>query len=121
MKTLPFGRAALVACAALLASCAAPEPQLDYRPIVISEDRSDADRVLDQRRSPEKLLQFYGVRPGMRVLDLSAGRGYNSELLARVVGPTGRVYAHTSPKMSFPAAKAALEERLKTPIMKYAV
>ena len=121
MKTLTFGRAALLACAALLASCATPEPQLDYRVVVVSEDRSDADRVLDQRRQPEKLLQFYNVRPGMRVLDLSAGRGYNSELLARVVGPTGRVYAHTSPSMSFPAAKAALEARLKTPILKYAV
>jgi predicted methyltransferase len=120
MKTLQFARAALVACAALLASCATPEPQLDYRTVIVSEDRSDEDRVLDQRRNPQKLLQFYNVRPGMRVADLSAGRGYNSELLARVVGPTGRVYAHTSPKMSVPAAKVALEQRLKTPIMKYA-
>ncbi|HYC46593.1 MAG TPA: methyltransferase domain-containing protein [Burkholderiales bacterium] len=113
---------ALVVCAALLAACAAPEPPLpDYRNIVVAADRLDADRVLDQRRKPEQLLEFYGVRPGMRVLDVSAGRGYNSELLARAVGPAGRVYAHTSPSMSFPAAKAALEERLKRPVMRNAV
>ena len=126
MKTLSIFRAplacgALLLCTALLAACAAPELPLDYRSVVTAGDRSDADRVLDQRRNPEKLLEFYGVRPGMRVLDLSAGRGYNSELIARVVGPEGRVYAHTSPSMSFPAAKAALEERMKTPVMANAV
>ena len=103
-----------------LAACAELEP-LDYRSLVVSPDRSDADRALDQRRDPEKLLEFYGVRPGMRVLDLSSGRGYNAELLARAVGPTGRVYAHASPKMMFPASKTALDERLKTPFMANAV
>jgi predicted methyltransferase len=102
---------------ATLYGCAAYEPPLDYRNVVVSGDRSDADRVLDQRRDPQKLLEFYGVRPGMRVLDISAGRGYNSELLARVVGPRGRVYAHASPSLMFPASKAALEERLKLPVM----
>ena len=100
-----------------LSACAAPKPLPDYRLVVVSPDRIDADRVLDQRRSPEKLLEFYGVRPGMRVLDMSTGRGYNTELLARVVGPTGRVYAQTSPALTFPASKAAFEERMKSPVM----
>jgi predicted methyltransferase len=101
----------------LLGACAALEPAPDYRNVVVSADRTDADRVLDQRREPQKLLEFYGVRPGMRVLDVSAGRGYNSELLARVVGPKGRVYAQSSPKLMFPAVKAAMEERMKKPVM----
>jgi predicted methyltransferase len=101
----------------LLGACAALEPAPDYRNVVVSADRTDADRVLDQRREPQKLLEFYGVRSGMRVLDVSAGRGYNSELLARVVGPKGRVYAQSSPKLMFPAAKAAMEERMKKPVM----
>jgi predicted methyltransferase len=41
------------------------------------------------------MLSFAGVRPGMVVLDVSAGGGYTTELLARAVGPTGRVYAQT--------------------------
>lgn len=101
----------------LLAACAAIEPAPDYRNIVVSPDRSDADRVLDQRRDPEKLLEFYGVRAGMRVLDMSAGRGYNSELLARAVGPKGRVYAQNSPQLASGPGKAAFDERMKTPVM----
>src|SRR5688572_1822130 len=89
-------------CAVLaLAACAQmpQHQQPDYTWLVADPGRSDADRVLDQRRNPEKLLQFYGVRPGMRVMDVSAGRGYNAELLARAVGSSGRVYAQNSPKM----------------------
>ena len=109
---------AIALSALLLSACAALEPEPDYRNVIVSADRTDADRTLDQRREPQKLLEFYGVRPGMRVLDMSAGRGYNSELLARVVGPNGRVYAQSSPSLMFPATKAAMEERLKTPVMK---
>lgn len=113
MRILAIALSALV-----LTACAALDPEPDYRNVIVSADRSDADRALDQRREPQKLLEFYGVRPGMRVLDMSAGRGYNAELLARVVGPNGRVYAQTSPTLTFPASKAALEERLKTPVMR---
>ena len=107
---------AAVAIASLFA-CATAEPLPNYRNVIVSADRIDADRVLDQRRDPEKLLEFSAVRPGMRVLDMSTGRGYNTELLARVVGPTGRVYAQNSPSLTPAAAKAAIEERLKTPAM----
>ena len=41
--------------------------------IVASPDRSEADRVNDKRRMPVRMLAFIGVRPGMAVLDLSAG------------------------------------------------
>ncbi|HEY0336640.1 MAG TPA: methyltransferase domain-containing protein [Burkholderiales bacterium] len=99
-----------------LAACAMKEP-LDYTWIVHNPERSDADRALDQRRQPENLLEFYGVRPGMRVLDLSAGRGYNTELLARVVGSEGRVYAQNSPQVLTGAGKTAFEERLKKPAL----
>jgi predicted methyltransferase len=101
----------------LAGACATTEPAPDYRNIVLSPDRTDADRAIDQRREPQKLLEFYAVRPGMRVFDMSAGRGHNAELLARAVGPKGRVYAHGSPNLTFPATKTAFEERMKTPAM----
>lgn len=110
-------RVAVAASAIALAACAGVAPLPDYRHVVLSPDRTDADRVIDQRRDPEKLLEFYGVRPGMRVLDMSAGRGYNAELLARAVGPKGRVYAHHSPKLASSVARAAFEERMKGPAM----
>jgi predicted methyltransferase len=109
-------RTAACFVALTLAACAAQEP-LDYTWIIHNPERGDADRALDQRRQPEKLLEFYGVRPGMRVLDLSAGRGYNTELLARVVGSEGRVYAQNSPQVLSGAGKTAFEERLKKPAL----
>jgi predicted methyltransferase len=114
MWSLQLARVVLVSMVLALAACATPAP--NYGEIVRSSDRSDADRTLDERRKPELLLAFYGVRPGMRVLDVSAGRGYNAELLARAVGSNGRVYAHNSPLLPA-AARTAFEERLKQPFM----
>src|ERR1700761_5989913 len=68
----------------------------DYAAIVASPDRSDADKQTDQRRDPAKMLAFTGVKEGMKVLDMEAGAGYSTELLARAVGPSGTVYAQDS-------------------------
>jgi predicted methyltransferase len=66
--------------------------------IIASPDRSAADRTNDIRRKPDQMLAFIGVRPGMVALDLSAGGGYTTELIARAVGPTGRVYGQSAPR-----------------------
>jgi predicted methyltransferase len=76
----------------------------DFEAIVASPDRSDADRLTDQRRQPAKMLAFTGVKAGMKVLDMGAGAGYSTELVARAVGPGGSVYAQES---------AAVMERVK--------
>ncbi|MGB8598483.1 MAG: hypothetical protein WCE88_03175 [Burkholderiales bacterium] len=65
--------------------------------IVGDADRSAADRTNDLRRKPDQLLAFIGIRPGMVALDLSAGGGYTTELLARAVGLTGKVYGQSAP------------------------
>lgn len=108
----------LVLAAAWLAGCAAvpvppPEPVSPQRAaqIVASPDRSAADRINDQRRKPETMLVFIGVRPGMVALDVSAGGGYTTELLARAIGPTGMVYGQSQPRdpSRAPPAPAAPE------------
>lgn len=98
-----------------------PLPDDFYFWQVRGPDRSDADRVIDLRRQPEKLLAFYGARPGMRVLDLGAGGGYNTELLARVVGPQGVVYAQNSRYVLENFVKGRFDERLKKPVMRNVV
>jgi predicted methyltransferase len=72
--------------------------------IVSSPDRSATDRRMDPRRKPDQLLAFIGITPGMVVLDLGAGGGYTTELLARAVGPSGRVYGQSAPRVSPPPA-----------------
>ena len=65
-------------------------------------------------------LVFAGVRPGMKVLDMGAGGGYSTELMARAVAPNGMVYGQNPPDVG-DKMKAAFEARLKTPAMKDAV
>lgn len=84
--------------------------------IVASPDRSAADRANDLRRKPSQMLAFIGVRPGMVALDLSAARGYTTELIARAVGPTGRVYGQNAPRDPARAQPAAPEGATGTPI-----
>jgi predicted methyltransferase len=66
--------------------------------IVKSADRTAADRTNDQRRKPEQMLGFIGIRPGIVALDISAGGGYTTELLARAIGPAGKVYGQSRPR-----------------------
>lgn len=92
--------AACIATFALLAACASP-PSLSsdsIAVIVASPDRSAADRINDIRRKPAEMLAFIGVRPGMVALDVSAARGYTTELIARAVGPEGKVYGQNAPR-----------------------
>jgi predicted methyltransferase len=65
--------------------------------ILQSADRSDADRTNDQRRKPAEMLAFIDIVPGITALDLSAGGGYTTELLARSIGPNGAVYGQSRP------------------------
>jgi len=96
--------AVLAVLLAAVAGCATPTsmaPALSAQraaEILASTDRTNADRTNDIRRKPEALLPFIGPRPGMVALDVSAGGGYTTELLARAIGPTGRVYGQSQPR-----------------------
>jgi predicted methyltransferase len=101
-----------------LAGCAAPGA--NFSEIVAAPDRSEADRKNDERRRPVELYGFTGARPGMKVLDMGAGGGYSTELLARAVAPGGTVYSQTPPDL-FPGAIKAYAARAQSPAMKNAV
>lgn len=79
--------------------------------------RSAADRTLDQQRKPRETLEFFGIEPGMRVAELAAGTGYTTELLARVVGPQGRVYGHNSRFILDRFAEKPWSARLESPAL----
>jgi predicted methyltransferase len=112
-----IGAAAL---ALLLGACAMESPAPDYAAIIAAPDRTDADRKNDERREPVKLLAFTGVRPGWKVLDMGAGAGYSTEIMARGAAPSGTVYAQNPPDL-FPLAKTGFTARLQHPAMKNVV
>jgi predicted methyltransferase len=112
----------LVTVAAVLAGCASLAPHAwevtpENRAVVARPDRSDADRKTDERRKPEMMLAFAGVKRGMSVLEVGAGAGYSAELLARSVGPQGVVYAHNSPEAIARFIKTRFDERAAKPAM----
>jgi predicted methyltransferase len=105
-----------ITCAVWLVACAGSEATLSAGPpdskqpqsvaktnhaaivrAIASPERSAEDRAEDAWRQPATVLDFLRVRPGMHVIDVFAGGGYYSELLARVVGPTGKVIAYNNP------------------------
>jgi predicted methyltransferase len=113
--------AATIAALAMLAGPARAQGPNNYQVMVADPDRSDADRQTDQRRQPVSLLSFAGVRPGMKVLDMGAGGGYSTELLARVVGPDGVVYAQDSAAVIERNVKDKFDQRAAKPAMRNVV
>jgi predicted methyltransferase len=102
------------------AGAAGAEMRGPAQTVVASADRSAADRELDAGRKPAELLAFSGVAPGMRVLDLAAGGGYTTELLARSVGQRGVVYGE-NPQFVLGFAEKIWRERLAKPVMNRAL
>jgi predicted methyltransferase len=99
----------------LFGLASAPAHAQDYTALLAAPDRTEADRQNDKKREAGKLLAFVGPKPGWRVLDMAAGAGYSTELVARAVAPDGKVYAQNDK----PSEKLAA--RMKTPAMANAV
>jgi predicted methyltransferase len=116
-----FGVLALLSTVATWSAAAQDARAPDYEAIVAAPDRSDADRQTDQRRQPAKMLAFTGARPGMKVLDMEANAGYSTELLARVVGPDGVVYAQDPAALIERFVKDKFDIRAQKPAMKNVV
>jgi predicted methyltransferase len=93
------------------------DPLLFSQAAVDETDRDEADRALDAGRKPAEMLAFFGVMPGMAVGEIGSGGGYTAELLARTVGPVGRVYGQNSPLILERFAEAPWADRLGKPVM----
>jgi predicted methyltransferase len=79
-----------------------------YERAVNNPERSEADRARDEGRKPAQIMEYYGVEPGMIVVDAFSSDGYYTTLLSSVVGSEGRVIAHNSTRTT-DESKAELE------------
>lgn len=59
-------------------------------------DRLASDHERDAERLPQRVLDFFDIKRGMRVADLMAGDGYYTEILSRAVGPDGVVHCQNT-------------------------
>jgi predicted methyltransferase len=76
----------LALCAPALAK---PAPALIA---AVADPARPADaRALDASRKPAETLAFLGLKPGMKAADIMTGSGYWAEIMARAVGPRGKV------------------------------
>jgi predicted methyltransferase len=88
---------------------------------IAAEDRDDKDRALDAGRKPGEILAFFQIAPGQKIGELFSGPGYTTELMARVVGDGGKVYAQNTTEILERFARKPLTARLAKPVMKNTV
>lgn len=74
---------------------AAPTGSLSAITAAVADPVRPAEDISrDVARKPAAILAFAQVEPGDKVADFIMGGGYFTRLLAKAVGPSGRVYAY---------------------------
>lgn len=100
---------AIAGAAALAATASAADVPQHIQDAIASPNRSEENRARDGDRKPGEVLAFFGVKPGMRVVDIASSGGYFTEIIAGAVGPDGEVRAHNTAGERLEERRAALE------------
>jgi len=79
---------------------------------VDSQERLPKDRTRDDNRHYAQVMEFFGVRPGMNVIELFAAGGNTAEVLARAVGRNGKVYMQNPEFFYERFGRKSVDERL---------
>jgi predicted methyltransferase len=89
--------ATAVACALLLAACAAGSSRQStaeaLTAILGGDQRSAEERARDVYRHPKETLLFFGIRPEMSVLEVWPEPGWYTEVIAPLLRDKGKYYA----------------------------
>jgi len=67
-----------------------------YQSAIADPRRPAEDVERDAGRKPAQVLEFFGIAPGQRVVDISSGSGYFSRIISGIVGSSGTVVANNS-------------------------
>jgi len=81
--------ASAIACLLVLVAATAGAQQ----GILDDPNRTDEERARDAGSKPLEVYAWLGIEPGMTVGDIIPSAGYNTFILAKLVGPEGRVLA----------------------------
>ena len=90
MRAFTSAALALALIAGPLAAKSAPAPTVAAA-VANAAARSPDNVKLDESRKPAEILTYFGLRPGMQVLDMFGANKYWSEIMAPAVGPKGHV------------------------------
>jgi len=71
--------------------------------------REPANKARDQYRHPKQTLEFFGLKPGMSLIEISPGGGWYTEILAPLLKGDGS-YTAATPKPSRPEGEAARDK-----------
>lgn len=93
-------------------TAAAAPAAMSIDAILAGDHRSVENKARDQYRHPRETLAFFGVKPGMTVVEISPGGGWYTEILAPLLKGHGTYFAaHNNPAASERAAQSV--ERFK--------
>jgi predicted methyltransferase len=74
--------------------------------VIAGDWRSAEDRARDPARHPAESLEFWGLKPGMHVLEVQPGGGWWTQILAPYAVRTGGTFAITGPDLDDPQLSA---------------
>lgn len=96
-----------------VAEATRPAPEDPLVASVIGEWRSADDKARDEYRHPKEALEFWGLAPGMTVLEVQPGAGWWSDILAPYAHATGGKYYATAADLSNPELSEAARQGRK--------
>ena len=65
---------------------------IELATVLSAEWRDESDRARDPYRHPTEVLAFFGLEPGMTVVEISPGAGWYTKILAPYVNRTGGTF-----------------------------
>jgi predicted methyltransferase len=90
----------LCSVAAVAQTSMSPDVQRNLQAAINGPQRSSANVSRDKYRHPEKTLEFFGIRPDMRVIEVLPGGGWYTEILAPFLYDHGKLIEATPPQSS---------------------
>lgn len=98
---MPMKRMIAATAIAALATWMAPQAMAKDAALakaIASPNRTPDLVARDQARHPQEELEFFGIKPGMAVVEVSPGGGYWTEILAPYLHDKGTYYIAISPR-----------------------